>query len=54
MTKLPKFPAHKGLKAPSPKVVQSHFHVANSIGNTQQNFCGKWHSTFLMCKKWHT
>jgi transposase len=32
MTTLPKCPAHKGLKAPSPKVVQSHSDVAKSKG----------------------
>jgi hypothetical protein len=30
MTELPKCPAHKGLKAPSPKVRKSHFDVAKS------------------------
>ena len=36
MTKLPKCPAHKGLKAPSPKVVQIHFHVIRCTATLAQ------------------
>ena len=36
MTKLPKYPAYKGSKAPSPKVVQSPCHVANSTAGIRK------------------